>query len=226
MIVFIIIGAYLYPIIIDPLFYKFEKLEDEGLRKQIIDISGRAGIEVEEVLVADASRRTKKANAYFTGIGNSKRIVVYDTLLDKFTKKEALSVIAHEVSHWRYLHILKGLALSCIGGILGLFLLKIILGKMGLMADFRSVLVIILLISVFSFITLPVQNSVSRSFEKQADELAIKLTGDPETQVSLMVKLATSNLSNVDPHPFIKGYLYSHPPILERIKTAEDFKEE
>lgn len=223
LIIFLIIATYLYPLIIDPLFYKFEPLEDKVLKAQIVEISERAGIKVNEVLVADASRRTNKANAYFTGLGNSKRIVIFDNLLNKFSEKEALSVIVHEVSHWRYLHILKGLALSGVGGILGIFLLKIILGEMGLVADARSILIIILLVSIFTFITLPVPNAISRFHEKQADIMTIQLTGDPEKQILLMTKLADSNLSNVVPHPFIKVMLYSHPPIIERIKMANQY---
>ncbi len=222
-IIFIIIGTYLYPIIIDPLFYKFEKLEDSKLKSQIIDISGKAGIEIDEVLVADASRRTSKANAYFTGIGNSKRIVIFDNLLNKFTGQQTVAVIAHEIGHWHYKHIIKNIILGSALGVLAVFLLQIILGKAGLVGNFKAILLIILLASTLSFITMPVQNTISRFFEKQADEFALKLTEDPEVQVSLTVKLASSNLSNVCPHPLIKVLLYSHPSTMERIKQAEQF---
>jgi len=222
-IIFIIIGTYLYPIIIDPLFYKFEKLEDNKLKSQIIDISRKAGIEIEDVLVADASRRTSRANAYFTGIGNSKRIVIFDNLLNKFTGQQTVAVIAHEIGHWHYKHIIKNIIMGSALGVLAVFLLQIILGKAGLVGDFKAILLIILLMSTLSFITVPVQNTISRFFEKQADEFALKLTEDPEIQVSLTVKLASSNLSNVCPHPLIKVLLYSHPSTMERIKQAEQF---
>jgi len=222
-IIFIIIGTYLYPIIIDPLFYKFEKLEDNKLKSQIIDISRKAGIEIEDVLVADASRRTSRANAYFTGIGNSKRIVIFDNLLNKFTGQQTVAVIAHEIGHWHYKHIIKNIILGSALGVLAVFLLQIILGKAGLVGDFKAILLIILLMSTLSFITMPVQNTISRFFEKQADEFALKLTEDPEVQISLTVKLASSNLSNVCPHPLIKVLLYIQPSKMERIKLAEQF---
>ncbi len=222
-IIFIIIGTYIYPIIIDPLFYKFEKLEDSKLRSQIIDISGKAGIEIDDVLVADASRQTSKANAYFTGIGNSKRIVIFDNLLNKFTDQQTIAVIAHEIGHWHYKHIIKNIILGSAFGILAILLLQIILGKAGLVGDFKAIILIILLISTLSFIILPVQNTISRFFEIQADGFSLKLTEDPEVQISLMVKLARSNLSNVCPHHLIKVFLYSHPTIMDRIKQAEQF---
>ena len=223
LIVFIIIGTYIYPIIIDPLFYKFEKLEDGKLKSQIIDISKKAGIEVDDVLVADASSKTSKANAYFTGIGNSKRIVIFDNLLNKFTDKETVAVISHEIGHWHYKHTIKDSIMSSALGIIAIFLLQILLKKAGLVGDFKAIILIILLIFTFSFIVLPVQNAISRFFERQADGFSLKLTRDPETQISLIVKLANSNLSNVYPHPLIKILLYSHPSAIERIKQAEQF---
>ena len=223
MIIFIIIGAYLYPLIIDPLFYNFSKLEEGKLRDRVIDISEKAGIEVKDVLVADASRRTNKANAYFSGIGNSRRVVLFDTLLNNFTEEEVLSVVAHEIGHWYHKHIIKSIIASAAAGILALFIMHLIFRKAALLGDFKAIAITILLVSVFTFIALPMQNTISRYFEKQTDEMALQLTGDPGTQISLMVRLATTNLSNVGPHPFIKVFLYGHPSILERIRLAEQY---
>ncbi len=223
MIIFIIIGSYLYPLIIDPLFYNFKKLEEGSLRDRVIDISEKAGIEVKDVLVADASRRTNKANAYFSGLGSSRRVVLFDTLINDFTEKEVLSVVAHEIGHWYHKHIIKSIIASAAAGILALFAMHLIIRKAALFGDFKAIAVIILLVSVFTFIALPMQNTLSRYFEKQTDETALKLTGDPGTQISLMARLATTNLSNVEPHPFIKVFLYGHPSILERIKLAEQY---
>ena len=108
-------------------------------------------------------------------------------------------------------------------GIIAIFLLQILLKKAGLVGDFKAIILIILLIFTFSFIVLPVQNAISRFFERQADGFSLELTKDPETQISLIVKLANSNLSNVYPHPLIKILLYSHPSAIERIKQAEQF---
>jgi STE24 endopeptidase len=221
--VFIVVLTFLYPILIDPLFYKFKELEDKDLEGQIIKIASRAGIEVKEVLVADASRKTSRANAYFAGIGGSKRIVVFDNLINNFSGEEALNVIAHEMGHWHHLHILKNIIMGIVSGTAGLFLINLIFTRSGMIGDFKSILVIILLISLSSFLFQPIQNAVSRTFERQADSFAIQATKNPDAQVELMVKLASSNLPNVKPANYIKYFLYSHPPIMERIETAKNF---
>jgi len=218
--IFIIVSTYLYPILIDPLFYKFEKLKDTNFQEQIINIAGKEGIEVKEVLVADASRKTNKANAYFTGIGGSKRIVVFDNLINNFSREETLNVIAHEIGHWYNWHIFKSIIIGIISGTAVLFLMNAVFAYSNMVGDFKSILVIILLISIISFLSLPLQNAVSRTFERQADNFAIQATENPDAQIQLMLKLAESNLSNVSPHWYIKYFLYSHPPIMERIEAA------
>ncbi len=222
MAVFIIIAVYLYPILIDPLFYKFKKLDDYKLQEEILGITEKAGIEVEEILIADASRRTIKANAYFTGVGNTRRIVLYDNLIDNFSSEEILNVIAHEAGHWKYSHVLKSIGMSIMGGFLGFFLLNLIFSRAGIKGDIRTVFILILMVSLVTFLILPFQNMVSRYFEKQTDEIALEITKGYGAQTALLKRLAESNLSNVDPHPVIKYILYSHPPIMERIKFAED----
>jgi STE24 endopeptidase len=221
--IFIVAITYLYPILIDPLFYKFEKLKDTDFQEQIINIAGKAGIEVKEVLVADASRKTNKANAYFTGIGGSKRIVVFDNLINNFSRKETLNVIAHEIGHWYNWHIFKSIIIGIISGTAGLFLINAVFTYSNMVGDFKSILIIILLISIISFLSLPLQNAVSRTFERQADNFAMKATENPDAQIQLMLKLAESNLSNVSPHWYIKYFLYSHPPVMERIEAAKNF---
>jgi len=221
--IFIVAITYFYPILIDPLFYKFEKLKDTNFQEQIINIAGKAGIEVKEVLVADASRKTNKANAYFTGIGGSKRIVVFDNLINNFSRKETLNVIAHEIGHWYNWHIFKSIIIGIISGTAGLFLINAVFTYSNMVGDFKSILVIILLISIISFLSLPLQNAVSRTFERQADNFTMQATENPDAQIQLMLKLAESNLSNVSPHWYIKYFLYSHPPIMERIEAAKNF---
>jgi len=223
-VVFMVIGAYLYPVLIDPLFYRFEKLDDREMREEILEITDRSGIEVNDILIADASRRTVKANAYFTGLGNTKRIVLYDNLLNNFSDKEALNVIAHEAAHWKYSHIAKGMAVAAAAVFAGFLGMKFLFSKAAITGNLKSIFIIILLVSLFSFITGPIQNIISRHFERQADEMALRITGEYEAQISLMSSLAESNLSNVKPHPIIKFMLYSHPSIMERIETAEKLK--
>lgn len=220
--VFIIIGVYLYPVLIDPLFYKFEKLDDKKLEENILEITDSAGIEIEEILIADASNKTTKANAYFTGIGNTKRIVLYDNLINNFSNKEVLNVVAHEAGHWKLTHVLKGMGMSIAGVFLGFFILNLIFFRSGLIGDIKIIFIFILIVSLVTFLILPFQNMVSRYFEKQTDEFALSITGEYEIQITLMKRLAESNLSNVSPNPFIKYIFYSHPPIMERIIFVEE----
>jgi STE24 endopeptidase len=217
---FLVLSTYLYPLIIDPLFYRFTTLEDEEMHSSIIEMSKEAGIEVDKVLVADASRRTTKVNAYFTGMGRTKRIVIFDNLLAGFSKEEILAVIAHEMGHWKHSHIFKGIILGAAGIFLGFFLLQKLLDGMRAGAGIRSLTLALLYFSLFSFVSLPVQNAFSRAFERQADLEAIRLTGNPRATVSLEQNLAKANLADVDPHPFVKFVLYTHPPVMERIELA------
>ncbi len=218
---FMVLSAYLYPLVVDPLFYNFRTLENEELRLGILQMADEAGIKVEEVLVADASRRTNRVNAYFAGLGRTKRIVVYDNLLNRFTPEETLAVIAHEMGHWKHFHIPKGMLLSAIGILLGLFILQKLLDGMGVGTGPQVLVLALLFFTLFSFVSLPFQNALSRSFERQADREALYLTGgDSSTFVTLEQNLARANLAEVDPHPFVKLVLYTHPPVLERIELA------
>ncbi len=225
MAIFIIIGVYLYPILIDPLFFRFKTLEDPVMRVEILEVTDKAGIKVKDILVADASRKTVKANAYFTGFGNTRRIVLYDNLLNNFSKEEAINVIAHEVAHWKFAHILKIIGISITGGFIGFFILGIILSRSGQRGSIESIFIIILLISFITFLSTPLQNTLSRYFERQSDDLALEITGKYNTQIKLMKGLAEANLSNVEPHPVVRAMVYSHPPIMERIRSAEMMRE-
>lgn len=218
---FILLSSYLYPILIDPLFHNFTTLEDESFRSEIVSMAKNAGLEIDEVLIADASRRTSKANAYFTGLGSSKRIVIFDTLLEGFEREEVMTVIAHEMGHWRHSHIVKGIVISIFGAFLSLYILKYLLQVMGVGVGLQSIFIAVLLFAFISLVSMPVQNVLSRSFERQADRAAITLTDDPESFISLKQRLAYSNLGSVNPHPFIKSVMYSHPSTMERIKAAE-----
>lgn len=217
---FMILGSYLFPILVDPLFYEFKSLEDPAMRSSIISMAEDAGIEVDDVLVADASRKTHKANAYFTGIGKTRRIVLFDTLLTRFSPDEALAVIAHEMAHWRFNHIGKGIALSAAAVFFAFYLLHMIFWETNLLGDFRTIALSLVFFSLFSFVILPLQNTVSRHFEIQADLEAIRLTGKPSTHISLKQNLAQVNLADVQPHPFVRTILYTHPTTMERIELA------
>ncbi len=217
---FLFLSSYLYPLLVDPLFYRFTELADEGLREEIVKLSGKAGIRVGRVLVADAGRRTRKANAYFSGLGRTRRIVLYDNLLNDFTPEEVLAVIAHEMGHWRRGHLWKGLLLGAAGSFAALYALQLLLQKMGLQGDFRALPLALLFLVLLSMAAAPVSNALSRVREREADRFAIELTGEPAPLVSLYQKLARANLAVVEPHPLLKALLYTHPPLLERIETV------
>ncbi len=220
-VVFMILAILVFPVLIDPLFYKFTPLEDNGLKKEIEKITEKAGIKVDNFLVADASRKTNRVNAYFTGIGNTKRIVIYDNLLNKHSREEILSVIAHEVGHWKHKHILISTALGCILVFIIMFILKLFQTGFNIGSGIRLVLLLFIIYSFLSYLSMPLENYISRRFEKAADRSVIELTQNPQAQVDIFKKLAISNLSNVSPSPILKYIIYSHPPILERIKTAD-----
>ncbi|MFO7929306.1 MAG: M48 family metalloprotease, partial [Candidatus Humimicrobiaceae bacterium] len=163
---------------------------------------------------------TTKANAYFTGMGKSKRIVIYDNLLKNFSEKEALAVIAHEMGHWKKMHLLKKMAVAVAGGILTIFIIKVIINSMNISHDFKAIIIAFLIFSLLSFVVMPLENYISRKFEKEADRLSVELTQKPEGHIQLMQKLAKSNLSNIEPNRIVKYIIYSHPPIIERIKAV------
>lgn len=219
---FMLVSVYLSPLIIDPLFYKFEPLQDEEMHDRIQSMASNADIRVDEVLVADASRKTGKVNAYFTGIGKSKRIVLYDTLLSQFSREEALAVIAHEMGHWRYNHIYKSVIMASAGMFLAFFLFNLLISGAGLKADIRILPLALLFFSLISFVSLPANNAVSRHFERQADREAVRLTENPSGHVTLFENLARANLSEVEPHPGVSFLLYSHPPLIERIRAVSN----
>jgi len=218
-ILFIIIASFISPVIIDPLFYKFSVLEDKQLTNEIIKITQKAGISIGSILVADTSKKTNRVNAYFTGVGKTKRIVIYDNLLNQYTKKEVLSVIAHEVGHWKYKHIVKNIAMGAAGIIILFFIMYLLKSGLQPGASVKLVLILFILFGLISYITMPLQNFVSRYFERQADKIAVELIADPQTQLLMLEKLARSNLANVKPNNIVKYLIYSHPPIMERINS-------
>jgi STE24 endopeptidase len=221
----------LVPLVVDPLFNKFTPLTDARLSASFLDLARKGGVPAQEVLVSDASKRTTAVNAYFTGFGPTRRIVVYDTMVEKLTPRESELVLAHEVGHWAKNHIVLGLVLGTIG--LGVALLgagalyghMVRHGWFGLTGplDPAAVPVIILLYWLGLFLALPIENGISRRFERQADEFALELTGDAATQVSVERSLARNNLPDLVPPPLIEGLLYTHPKTLDRIVHAESW---
>lgn len=228
--VFVIAGAYLLPVMIMPLFNKFTPLPPGELRNITIDIGKKAGIgNIEEIYIMDASRQTKKANAYFVGLGGTTRIVLYDTLKN-YSIHETASIIAHEGGHWKHRHIIKGIFLTTISGLLFFFLLYLFFerygNKFGFSSayDIKTLPFILFLVFFINITTLPIQNSISRYFERQSDMTSLEITNNPDAMISLQKKLALQNMSEITPAKFTVWYLFTHPPVMERIEMAERFK--
>ena len=223
---FSIFMMYLSPYVIEPLFYKFEPLSVEGLEDRIRSLMEKAGLKVSRVFQVDASRRSRHSNAYFTGIGKTKRIVMFDTLLQQMSQDEILAVLAHEVGHWKKKHVLKRIIMTEVLAFCGLFLAyqlvnsSVLPGLVGLAdASFFAKMVILgFIASIVMFPFTPLFSWLSRRDERESDTFALEMTGTPEAMASALVKLSKENLSNLHPHPLYAGFYYSHPPAVERIR--------
>jgi len=221
-----LILAYLYPVIIAPLFFNFTPVSDEELSREVKSMAAEAGIEVDRVLVADASRRTTSENAYVAGFGSTRQVVVYDTLLEAGGRDETLFIVAHELGHQRANHVLKNVALASLA-LLGSFALLGWLGAgtwpwswagAGGVGDLKALPLLAVFALLVGFLLLPLENYVSRNFERQADEAALELTDDPDTAVRTFRRLAFANIAHLDPPQLAVWTLYTHPPIRDRIE--------
>ncbi|HBG46571.1 MAG TPA: peptidase M48 [Deltaproteobacteria bacterium] len=224
---------YISPYVIEPLFNRFEEVDDPGLEEGIRSVMEKAGIRVRRVQKIDASRRTAHTNAYFTGIGKVKRIVLYDTLMEKLEGPEIISVLAHETGHWRGRHLLKTLLLIEAISLAALYLSYAAISS-GLLerafgfegASFYAQAVMLgFLAPVAAFPLGPLLAWVSRRHEREADDYALRVSGDPGAVASALVKLTRDNLSNLYPHPLYAAFYYSHPPMAERVRRIRESEE-
>jgi STE24 endopeptidase len=231
---FTVVLVNLAPVLIMPLFNVYTPLPQGELRDRLVQLSDKAGVEVEDIFTMDMSKQTKKANAMFTGVGNTKRIVLGDNMVDEFTTDEVEVVIAHEMGHNLLHHIWKGIALAAIIAAIGFFIIHLIGPwiisrfksrlKIENMADVASLPLIFLIFMIYGIITMPVAPAFSRHMERQSDKFAIDMTNKSEAFVSALEKLAYMNLSDPEPSPAIEFLLYDHPPISKRIKFAQEYK--
>lgn len=227
---FSIVMMYIFPYVIEPIFNKFTPIEDKALREGIHKLMQRVGIQVKRVFKVDASKRTKHTNAYFTGIGRVKRIILYDTLLEKMDNDEILSVLAHEAGHWKRRHLLKHLIVSGLIALIAMYLSFQILRNDSLIhlfhlkesTFFAKVIIAGFIGSIAAFPFTPVFNYFLRRHEIEADCFSYELTGDSQAMINALVKLSKDNLSNLHPHPLYAAFYYSHPPVLERIKKLRE----
>lgn len=215
----------LSPTLIEPLFFKFEAVRNEVLREKIETMMARAGLRVDRVLQVDASRRSRHSNAYFTGIGRVKRIVLFDTLLSEMDDDEVLAILAHEAGHWRLGHIRNRLLAGGVVSILACYGCFSLLGWDGLpkllglaqVSFYARVVILAFLAKLAASPFTPARTWLSRRHEWQADRYAAQLSESPAALASALVKLTKNNLSNLHPHPLYAAVYYSHPPVVSRV---------
>jgi len=215
------------PLIIFPLFYKFTPIENETLNRRIEELCNSVGFAVKAVYSFDMSKNTKKANAALTGLGKTKRIILADTLLSGFSQDEIISVLAHELGHYKKDHIRKSILISVGTTFTGLYLISIaystLLGKFGFRHPWElgALPLLAILASLLGFLLKPFNSFVSRKFEFQADRFALEKTRNPAAFISMLKKLAFLNLADEKPDKFVEFWFHSHPSIEQRITAAE-----
>ena len=231
MLVFSVLLSNLAPVLIMPIFNKFVPLGDEhaDLAQRLLKLAEQANTRVRGVFKFDMSKRTKSANAALTGIGNTRRIVLGDTLIDEFTPDEIETVLAHELGHHVHNDLPLMIAFGTLSTTLGLYLASLALnwaiGFFGFTgpADVAALPALGLILGVYGLITMPLDNAFSRWRENMADDYALKTTGKTEAFASAFTRLANQNLGEVDPEKWVVFLFYSHPPLGERIEKAKNW---
>jgi STE24 endopeptidase len=229
---FNVLLANLAPVLLFPLFYKFKPLEAEhaDLAGRLLRLAERAGTRVRGVYKFDMSRRTKAANAALTGSGNTRRILLGDTLLAEFTPDEIETVLAHELGHHVHRDIPIGLVVES-----GITLVGLYLASLGLawgvtalgfasVSDIAALPLLVLVMGAFGLVIMPLGNAFSRWRERRADEYALQATGNGAAYASALTRLANQNLAEADPEPWVEFLLYSHPALSKRIAMAKEIE--
>lgn len=224
--------AQLFPILIAPLFNKYEPLRDRVLAERLQALAASAGVPVADVMQMDLSRRTSKANAFFAGVGRTKRIVLADTLIEQFSYEQIEGIVAHEIAHqvhgdiWRFIALSGGFTVATT-----LFVDTVARRTLNAMpslvatrslASHRSLPVLTLVVTLAGLVLSPLQLGYSRLIERRADRYAVRLTDNPQAYANAMRQLAISNLADPNPPTPIVLLLHSHPPLAERIEAAEN----
>lgn len=220
---------YIAPTWILPLFNKFTPLEDGELREKIENFANNNGFELSGIFMIDGSKRSNKANAYFTGFGKKKRIALFDTLVESLSTDEIVAVLAHEIGHSKLGHIRKMMIMSILNTGIVFLLMSFFLGNKGLFTAFSmehisvhaGLIFFALLYTPVSVVLSIFSNIRSRKHEFEADDFASETTKEPAALVGALKKLSVSNLSNLTPHPFYVWLEYSHPPVLKRIENLK-----
>jgi STE24 endopeptidase len=222
-----VVTIWLYPILIDPVFNKFEALPQGKLRSEVLQLADRAGVDVGQVYRVDASRRTSAANAYVIGLGHSKRVVLYDNLIDDFSPGEVRTVVAHELGHQKHDDLLRGLTWLAIVAPAGTFLAQALaerMGPRGRLGTPAALPAIALAISLASLGLGCASNVLSRKVEASADSFALRLTRDPEDFIGFQRRISVQNVGDPDPPGWYQALFGTHPTTLERIGAGVAFE--
>src|SRR5215469_4513573 len=221
--------AQLAPVVLFPIFYKFEPLEDEDLRRRLVILGEHAGTRVRGVYRWKLSEKSKKANAALTGLGNTRRIILADTLLDNYTAEEIEAVLAHELGHHVHRHILKSILVQAGITLFGFWAANWALHyavdphMFEQLSDFANLPLLALVSVVLSFLLMPALNAYSRFNERQADRYAFETTASVGPFISSMNKLAEQNLAERTPSKWVEWFFHSHPSISRRLEAAQDW---
>ena len=224
----VLVLSFVAPVLLEPVFNRFEPLGDAELRGAIMRLADDAGVPVREVLVADASKRTTKVNAYVSGLGATRRVVLYDTLLEQATTPEVLTVVAHELGHRRYRHVALATAIAMAGSVAFVLVLWALLRVDGVLTaidatgpgDARIVPFVLLVGSLLGLLFAPLQASISRSWEYASDRFAVEQTGDLGAFESAFARLSDANLPDPSPPRLVYLWFFSHPTVPERLEAA------
>lgn len=225
----VILGSFVYPLTVEPLFNNFHSMQRGPLRAQILELAKREHVDIDDVLVADASRRTTRLNAYVSGIGSTKRVVVYDTLLEGLPRDQVLVVVAHELGHTKHRDVLVGTFLGAFGAAMAVGLLGLVLstGAMRRRADITSIAdpgavpLLLLLATVATLLSAPVQNTMSRAVEARADRTSLDVTAQYDPFIAMQHQLALHSLADPTPQSVRQIWFGSHPTSLQRIALAK-----
>src|SRR5579863_720961 len=219
--------AQLAPVVLLPIFYKFEPLDNEDLRRRLVQLSERAGTRVRGIYRWKLSEKSKKANAALTGLGNTRRIILADTLLDNYAPEEIEAVLAHELGHHVHRHILKSIAVQAGTTLLGfwaanwVFHYAVDRHMFEELSDFANMPLLAITASVLSLLLMPALNAYSRYNERQADRYAFESIANVQPFISSMNKLAQQNLAERTPSKWVEALFHSHPAISKRVAAAE-----
>jgi STE24 endopeptidase len=220
--------SFVYPVVVEPAFNDFRELPAGQVRSELLDLAARDDIKVSDVLVADESKRSTRLNAYVSGIGSSRRIVVYDTTLDKLPPEQIRSIVAHELGHVKTQDVLRGTAAAALGAAAGVCVVFLLLGSRRLRraagvddpAHPSAMALLLAIVATLSTLSSPVTLMVSRKVEARADVHALNLTRDPATLIAMQQRLSSNNLSDLDAPRLVRWILSTHPSGPQRIAQA------